>query len=106
MKINEIEFKAPRFFSQEMQSENPFALNNMERTVSPALTVGMSGKVAAFVLFPESNGVTDANQEDWTVGQKNNVIWKVTNAIPSVVYAAMLFLFPSHKQFETFLVFL
>ncbi len=77
MKINEIEFKAPRFFSQEMQSENPFALNNMERTVSPALTVGMSGKVAAFVLFPESNGVTDANQEDWTVGQKNNVIWKI-----------------------------
>jgi hypothetical protein len=38
----------------------------------------MLGTVGVAIVFPESNGSIDANQETWTVGEKTNVINEIT----------------------------
>lgn len=74
IKFDEIEVKPPKSLPSGMENGNTFIFNNLEKTIAPALTIGMSGKVVAMVIFPESNGAIDANRENWTGAQKTNVI--------------------------------
>jgi len=68
----DIEVKPPAVLPAGMENGSTF-LFEKQRSIAPAPTVAMSGKVSALVIFPESNGKIDQNKEDWTSEQKDYV---------------------------------
>ena len=76
-----IEEKPPKSFPRGTSSDDLFILPEAFQEIAPGPTTSMSGKVLFCIFFPESNGVIDRNQENWTSTQVYNVLSEVLNGV-------------------------